>query len=487
MIPRFVRAAGAFLLLSASITCDPKETDYFLTEQTLTPFGELTGLVSSGGTPLVGATVALTGADTRSTTTNAGGMYDFLDLAAGNYTATPSATGFNCVAQSILVAAHRSTTLNLLCTPQVGRIDGLIRLDVQPQAGVLVTARQGSNNVGTGTSAANGTYSIPNLPPGTYTTIITPPSNSTCSPTQRDVTVQSNLAATSNFDCTSLPGNITGTVLVNGTGQSGVAVTVSQGGTTVGTATTGTGGTYTVSNLPPGTYSASITPPANTSCTSNPQNVTVQANQASTANFACTSLPGIISGTVFVDMVARAGVSVTLTQNGTTIGTTTTAANGSYSFANLSAGSYSVGITPPANTACPDNPQSATVQANQTPTVNFTCLTLANEFAVTLDNPAPSYRHIIVGVSSETCTGMSTNPAQPGGTWTTMWTGNGTVGVTSRSGVLDAAGKATDRQPINLTGTYNVTASVTAGGTTRSANGSVTVTSAAGSCPPPPP
>jgi hypothetical protein len=487
MVRRIVRGGGALLLLAASITCDPKETDYFLTEQTLIPFGVLEGLVSSGGSPIANATVALSGADTRSTTTSSTGLYNFTDLPAGAYTVTPSATGFNCPISQLMLIAHQKNTLNLLCTPQVGRIDGTIRLDLQVQSGVLVTARQGSNTVGTGTSTSNGTYSIPNLPPGLYTTIVTPPANSTCTPTQRDVTVQSNQAATSNFDCTSLPGNISGTVTVNGTGQSGVAVTISQGSTTVGTATTGTGGTYTVVNLPPGTYSASITRPANTSCTSETQNVTVQANQTATANFACTSLPGAVSGTVFVDMVARAGVSVTLMQGGNTIGTTTTAANGSYSFANLAAGSYSVGINPPADAACPSNPQAATVQANQTTTVNFNCVAIVNEFAVTLDNPSPSYRHIVVGVSSETCTGMSTNPAQPGGTWTTMWTGPGTVGVTSRSGVLDATGKATDRQPINLTGTYNVNASVTAGGTTRSANGSVTVTSAAGSCPPPPP
>lgn len=441
--------------------------------------------MSSGGTPINNATVALSGADTRSTTTPATGLYSFTDLPVGSYTITPSAGGFNCPAATATLTPHVTSTVNLVCTPQVGRIDGTIRLDLQPQAAVLVTARQGSTTAGTATTSSNGTYSITNLLPGTYTTIVTPPSNSTCSPTQRDVTVQSNVAVTSNFDCTSIPGSITGAVLVNGSGQAGVVVTVSQGGTSVGTATTaGPGGTYTVASLPPGTYTASITAPSNTSCTATSQAVTVQANQASTANFTCASLPGTISGSVFVDMAARAGVAVTLSQGGTTVGSTTTAANGGYSFANLAAGFYSVTITAPANTTCPNNPQTVNVQSNQTATANFTCTTNPNEFAVTLDNPPPSYRHIVAGVSSETCTGMSTSPAQPGGSWTTMWTGTGTVGATQRSGVLDANGRAVDRQPINQFGTYNVNASVTAGGTTRSANGSVTVTAAAGACPP---
>jgi hypothetical protein len=473
------------VLVAASITCDPKETDYFLTEVNGPAVGALTGRVTANGSPLASATVTVSQPEAgKSTTTNADGVYNFTGLEVGSHSVTATPAGFNCPVNQLLIEAHRLTTVNLLCTPQVGRIDGTIRLDLIPVVGVLVTAKQGANTVGTGTSAANGTYSIPNLAPGTYTTIVTAPSSSTCSPTQRDVTVQSNAAATSNFDCTSLPGSIAGTVLVNGTGQAGVTVTVSQGVTTVGTATTAAGGTYTVANLPPGSYTASITAPANTSCTATSQSVTVTSNQAATANFSCASLPGTVSGNVFVDMVGRSGVTVTLTQGGNTIGTTTTGAGGAYSFANVTAGSYTVAITPPANTSCPTSSQSATVQANQTTTVNFNCIAV-NNFTVDLSDPAPSYRHIVSGVSSETCTGITTTPAQSGGSWTTMWTGPGTVGATTRTGTLDATGKTVDRQPINQSGTYNVTVSVTAGGTTKQASGNVIVQAAAGSCPAP--
>jgi hypothetical protein len=480
----FIRCAAWILPVAAAISCDPKETDYFLTEQELTPFGALTGVVSSGGTPLNNATVALSGVEARLTTTPATGIYQFTQLPVGNYTLTPTAPGFNCATSSALVAPHITTTINLVCTPQVGRIDGTIRLDVQPVAGVVVTAKQGASTAGTATSAANGTYSIPNLLPGTYTTIVTPPSNSTCNPTQRDVTVQSNVAATSNFDCTSLPGSISGTVLVNGTGQAGVAVTVSQGGT-VGTATTGAGGTYTVANLPPGSYTVSITAPANTGCTATSQSVTVAANQTATANFSCASLPGTISGNVFVDMVGRSGVTVTLTQSGATIGTTTTSAGGAYSFANLAAGSYTVAVTAPSATSCP-GPQSATVQPNQTTTVNFDC-TAINQFTITLVDPTPSYRHIVPNVSSETCTGISTSPPQAGAAYTITWTGPPGFVSTQRSGVLDAQGHAVDRQPIAILGTYNVSVSVTSAGTTRTATGSVIVASGPGTCPAPTP
>jgi hypothetical protein len=186
-----------------------------------------------------------------------------------------------------------------------------------------------------------------------------------------------------------------------------------------------------------------------------------------------------VSGIVLVNGLGQSGVSVTLTQSTTTIGTATSGTGGAYTIANVAPGTYSAAITPPAGTVCTNTPQSVTVQANQNSTANFTC---ATDFSVSLINPLPSYRHIVNGVSAETCTGISTTPARPGGTWTTTWTGTGTVGATQRTGSLDATGKAVDRQPINLVGTYNLNVSVVANGVTRTATGSVVVTAAAGTC-----
>ncbi len=65
-------------------------------------------------------------------------------------------------------------------------------------------------------------------------------------------------------------------------------------------------------------------------------------------------------------------------------------------------------------------------------------------------------------------------------TWTTS--GGAFAGTTTRTGNLDSQGNFLDRQGINAFGTYNVSASVTAGGVTKTATGSVVVTGAAGSC-----
>jgi hypothetical protein len=475
-----LRRARPLVLLTAALSCDPKETDYFLTAENTRPIGNLTGTVSVGAAAINGATIALTGPENRSTTTATTGVYTFEDLPLGDYTVTTTAMGFNCPPASATILAFQTTTLNITCTPQVGTVSGTIRLDLSPVAGVAVTARQGTTTVGSTTTGSNGTYTFPSLLPGQYTIDMTPPPNAVCPTTQRDVTVQSNLITTADFDCTSAPGSVTGTVRVDGVGRAGVTVTMTQGTTTIGTATTVAGGSYTIPNVQPGSYTVAVTPPAGTVCATPSQAVAVQSNVTATANFDCTTVPGTVTGAVRLNSVGQSGVTVMLVQGTTTVGTTTTAAGGTYTFSNVQPGTYTATITPPAGAFCSTSSQTVTVQSNQAATANFDCI----NFTVSLSNPPPSYRHISA-VSSETCTGITTSPAQPGGSWMATWTGTGTVGATQRTGILDASGTAEDRQPTNQLGTFNVNVSVTSAGATRSATGSVTVQAAAGTCPAP--
>ena len=465
----------------STISCNEKGVDFFFPGTTSPKTGNLTGLVSSGTVPIIGANVSLS--QSLSTTTNSSGVYNFLDLSVGQYTITTTASGFTCITPTVNVLLDQTVTSNITCTPLPGSVTGTVRVSGTGQSGVAVTLMQGTTTIGSATTASGGTYTIANVPPGTYSASVTPPANTTCTPNPQNVTVVTNQAATANFDCTPIPGSVTGVVRVSGTGQSGVVVTLSQGTTTVGTATTSTGGTYTIANVAPGTYSAAIAPPANTTCASNPQSVTVTANAAATANFDCTPLAGAIVGIVRFDGVGQGGRVVVASQGISTAGTATTAADGTYRISPLAPGTYSVSVTPPVGGSCSPNPQNVTVQANQDATANFDCTT-PQDFAVTLGDPPPSYRHIVAGVSSETCVGISATPAQPGATWTTMWTGTGTVGTNSRTGTFDASNHVIDRQPITLLGTYQLHVTVVSGSVTRTADASVVVTAAAGTCPP---
>lgn len=479
---RRMRHAAYIALVLSSLSCNEKGADFFLPGATSPQTGNLTGVVASGAVPISGATVSVS--QSLSTTTNSAGVYNFLDLAVGQYTVATTATGFTCVNQTAVILLNQTVTSNITCTPLPGSVTGTVRVSGTGQSGVAVTLSQGTATIGSTTTSTGGTYTFANIPPGSYSASVTPPANTTCTSNPQNVTVVSNQAATANFDCTPIVGSVTGAVRVSGVGQSGVLVLLSQGGTNIGQAATGANGTYTIANVPPGTYSAAIAPPANTSCAPNPQSVTVAANQASTANFDCTPLAGAIIGTVRFDGVGQGGQVVVVSQGISTAGTATTAADGTYRVSALAPGTYSVSVTPPAGGSCSPNPQTITVQSNQDATANFDCTT-PQGFAVTFGDPSPSYRHIVAGISGETCVGISATPAQPGATWTTTWTGSGTVGSNSRTGTFDASNHVTDRQPINdAAGTYNLHVSIVSGATTRTADASVVVTAAAGTCPP---
>lgn len=278
-------------------------------------------------------------------------------------------------------------------------------------------------------------------------------------------------------------GDIFGRVTVDGTPRSGVTVTVRRNGTVIDTEVTDGNGEYEFLELDPGTYTVSIAEITGVICPGE-QTATVFEDDDTQVNFACTTpqpQTGTVTGTVTVNGTGESGVAVTLREGTTVIATTTTGTGGTYSFTNVATGAKNVSITPPDGATCENTQQDVTVPAGGSVPANFACTRPATGFNLTFAMPVPGYCHLGPG-NSITYTGVWTDPAQPGASYSFSWTGPGTVGSTTRTGTLDAQGGFFDQQSINQFGTYAGMASVTVGGNTETATTTVNVAAAQGAC-----
>jgi subtilisin family serine protease len=134
--------------------------------------GSLSGTISSGGSPLAGATVVASGPISRTTTSAADGTYSFPVLSAGDYTITASKFGFSDASGTVTVTDGGAATLNLSLTSAANAtLSGTVTAGGAPVAGANVSL------AGTPLSAvtnAAGAYSIV-APQGQYTMNVSSP------------------------------------------------------------------------------------------------------------------------------------------------------------------------------------------------------------------------------------------------------------------------------------------------------------------------
>ncbi len=147
------------------------------------------GSVSSGGQPLSGVTVALSGASSGSTTTDANGQYSFGGLKAGSYTLTvsglPSGTSCSNSPASATLATGETKVVSFSCSATGNAsITGRLFLDENDKNNVFDGAALEENlkaanvainiegptigTVQTVQTDANGEFSVTDLTPGTY-------------------------------------------------------------------------------------------------------------------------------------------------------------------------------------------------------------------------------------------------------------------------------------------------------------------------------
>ena len=138
----------------------------------------------------------------------------------------------------------------------------------------------------------------------------------------------------------------------------GATVTLYKDGgiVSVDSTTTAADGTYTFGTVGSGDYDLEFTATGydtewfDNAASAAAGSVTVENGQATTADAALVPLPGSISGTVTTDDVSAvpiSGVTVTLYEDGgiVSVGSTTTAADGTYTFGTVGSGDYDLEFT----------------------------------------------------------------------------------------------------------------------------------------------
>jgi hypothetical protein len=319
----------------------------------------ISGTVTASGVGLSGVTVALSGAASRTTTTDGSGTYSFSGLANGGYTVTPSRSGYAFTPPSSPVTITNSKqTADFTATFTGYSISGTVTASGVGLSGVTVSLSGAAT--ATTTTDGSGTYSFSGLANGSYT--VTPTKTGFAfTPPSSPVTI-TNSNQTADFTATFTGYSISGTVTASGVGLSGVTVALS--GAATGTTTTDGSGNYSFSGLANGSYTVT---PSKTGYAFGPVNRSVTITNASSSghDFGVTFS---ISGTITASGVGLSGVTVAL--SGAATATTTTDGSGTYSFSDLANGGYTV--TPSRSGYAFTPPSSPVTITNANLTADFT-------------------------------------------------------------------------------------------------------------------
>ena len=145
---------------TASIACNQRTT-------TSTNTGIVTGVVTSGDSPISGASVELRAPGVSYTrTSGANGNLSFVGVQAGEYTLSASHQHFTCPVQTIHVDPAQTAIANISCTPKpTGDITGIVFSNET----TIVHLTGPASRTATAEGSPNGVhFTFDDLPPGTY-------------------------------------------------------------------------------------------------------------------------------------------------------------------------------------------------------------------------------------------------------------------------------------------------------------------------------
>ncbi|HEY3328944.1 MAG TPA: carboxypeptidase regulatory-like domain-containing protein [Capsulimonadaceae bacterium] len=320
----------------------------------LTPVAALTVTVLDSVThkPITSG-VNVSGIDTTgkytlpATSVNASGIVSFANVSPGYYTisAIDSAKKYKTATGPVNLVRGAQGTLILSLVPVATlnvKVNGLTGSST-----VAVTAVSSTTTLGPLSTDTTGALTFTNVPIDTYTVTVDGSANSYQASAAQTVTLAAGDTKLLTFTAVAsgkvilFVQDATSKAAISTTGVSASAQ-LKTGGAITGPIPVAADGTITFPSLPTGIYNITVN-----ATSAGYKNATIAATVSHGATLTLTApltaLPGSITGKVLkVDGSAIAGASVVLSASGAAVKTATTASDGSYTFANLVPGAYSV-------------------------------------------------------------------------------------------------------------------------------------------------
>ena len=297
--------------------------------------------------------VSVTLSSGAATTTSGGGHFSFLDVEGGTYTITisgfPADASFNATTAEVTIASAGQTAAANFSGAWIrtASLMGMVTVEGAGLPGITVSI-SGTQDAQMLTDD-NGQYTFTGLRAGNYTVEITgyDAMGVAFSATSSTVTVGAGESKVWSFDGTYVrESGISGQVSVEGNGLSGVTVSL-QGMGSDNEQMTDAGGQYTFSNLRAGEYQLAISGYDTDEYGFSTTSATVRVEHGRTANVPFEGImlrTAAIMGQVSIEGEGLADVTVSLSGEGESL-TTMTDAGGQYTFTELPAGNFAVGIS----------------------------------------------------------------------------------------------------------------------------------------------
>ncbi|MGA4719889.1 carboxypeptidase regulatory-like domain-containing protein [Fictibacillus nanhaiensis] len=266
--------------------------------------GDIQGsVVDAAGNPIINHQISIKLTDTngviiRTLITNNAGEFAFLDVQPGEYLLNITAQGYQAKTVPVIVVADQVTQVIINLSSAFGAVRGTVveRETGNPINGARITVTDIANIVvATGITDSNGQFFITNLALGSLNVSA---SKTGFGSTTKGVIVQDGQITETRLELVSEPGNLTGVILNQLTGNPipGASIRVIDSTqSTVISLLSADNGQYSVSGLATGRYQVNVTA---INFSSNLSGVIILANDTTVDNVALNPDPGSLAGNV---------------------------------------------------------------------------------------------------------------------------------------------------------------------------------------------